>query len=531
MIDALLDRIGDWNPQLLRELKGRLTSKNILISGGVSLAVQVAFYFGFSGNHYSRNFPSWVLPLFITLSIISIIILLVGGVYILIDDLQREEKRGTLNFIRLSPQTSRSILLGKILGVPILIYLGIFLAAPLHFGLGIYAAIPVHLIFSFYTIVTVNCFLFYSAALLFALVSYSHKLKASLAFSGSVLVFIFILLFVLIFSSPNFPFPIGAFNWLSFFYPGYFIHFLLSQTPHSSDWFNYSSAYLLKKITWFGLPFWSNAIAAFLFTIANYFIVISWLWHGLNRRFHDREISPIGKGQSYWSGSILTVVLIGFSSQSNNIYDLSVNFLVLIIIQFFLYFVLILALSPRRKTLQTWSRYRHQIARKNLFSELLWGEKSPATLAIALNLILGSTISLIAFFLLPFGEYRSSLIAILLIGNGVILLYASLVQWIFLQKIKQPIVVALSVLMTLSSLPSALTILPDVALFKPALLITSMFPIFSVYGSTISPTIFLSLIGQGIAIAAINIQMTRQLQHLGESEMKELLSVNSHSQT
>ena len=60
----------------------------------------------------------------------------------MINDLAKEEQRGTLNFIRLSPQTEQSILFGKMLGVPSLVYLFIILSIPLHLWSGIALEFP-----------------------------------------------------------------------------------------------------------------------------------------------------------------------------------------------------------------------------------------------------------------------------------------------------------------------------------------------------------------------------------------------------
>jgi ABC-type transport system involved in cytochrome c biogenesis permease component len=57
--------------------------------------------------------------------------LLVAGVYALASNFKQEKKRGTLNFLRLSPQKARSIIVGKLLGVPVLVYLGVLCAVPL----------------------------------------------------------------------------------------------------------------------------------------------------------------------------------------------------------------------------------------------------------------------------------------------------------------------------------------------------------------------------------------------------------------
>lgn len=42
-----IDRLGDWNPQLLRELKGRLKPLNLFISGAISLLGQFLLFMYF----------------------------------------------------------------------------------------------------------------------------------------------------------------------------------------------------------------------------------------------------------------------------------------------------------------------------------------------------------------------------------------------------------------------------------------------------------------------------------------------------
>lgn len=157
-----LERLGDWNPQLMRELKGRLKPRNLLIAGAISIIGQFLLFLlaqaqlpigteedhryctGNAVNHISPycvrdafdnvviNWQVWWLELFVWLSLIGIFALIVVGTYLLISDLAHEERRGTLNFIRLSPQSPENILVGKLLGVPILLYLVAVLAVPLH---------------------------------------------------------------------------------------------------------------------------------------------------------------------------------------------------------------------------------------------------------------------------------------------------------------------------------------------------------------------------------------------------------------
>jgi hypothetical protein len=176
-LGKIIDRIGDSNPQIFREFKERLTLRNLGIAIGASLLIQVFTLLYFNSqipvampetvaierstidrpladrrfnvneNTYSKycsflrnenysdlcqlddtgnfeiDWQIWRSDVANCLSWILSCGTILGSVYTLIADLVREEKRGTLNFIRLSPQSAPTIFIGKILGVPILVYL------------------------------------------------------------------------------------------------------------------------------------------------------------------------------------------------------------------------------------------------------------------------------------------------------------------------------------------------------------------------------------------------------------------------
>ena len=112
------DQIGARNPQFLRECRGRLKSRNIIAALGLSLIFQFLLYISIAGlggefdpqrQREVCQALTWLIPY---------ALFVLGGFYI-VDDLAREEKTGTLNFIRLSPRPAKEILLGKLLGVPL----------------------------------------------------------------------------------------------------------------------------------------------------------------------------------------------------------------------------------------------------------------------------------------------------------------------------------------------------------------------------------------------------------------------------
>ena len=78
-----------------------------------------------------------------------LVALLVMGTYLLIADLSREERRGTLNFIRMSPESAKNILLGKLLGVPILVYFTVEFGTTIALSIRISSKNPTNLNFGF----------------------------------------------------------------------------------------------------------------------------------------------------------------------------------------------------------------------------------------------------------------------------------------------------------------------------------------------------------------------------------------------
>lgn len=80
---------------------------------------------------------------------------------------------------------------GKLLGVPSLIYLTVLVAVPLHLWAGLSAKIAFSYILSYYAILIASCIFFYSAALLFGLVS--RWFSGFQPWLGSGAVFLFLL--------------------------------------------------------------------------------------------------------------------------------------------------------------------------------------------------------------------------------------------------------------------------------------------------------------------------------------------------
>jgi hypothetical protein len=141
MLAQFLDRIGDWNPQLMRELKCRLNLSNIAIATVISILAQ-ALVFILPDRMIQRDTPYWWLNVCELLDREIWFALTIGGIYLVARDFDREIRMGTLDLVNLSPAKPLEIVWGKLLGVPILIYWAVLLALPLHTIALVQMAVP-----------------------------------------------------------------------------------------------------------------------------------------------------------------------------------------------------------------------------------------------------------------------------------------------------------------------------------------------------------------------------------------------------
>ena len=550
-----IDQLGDWNPQLLRELKGRFKPRNLLVTGAISLLGQLLLFVYFqlqlpspvdgvkevynryclgSSNldtclldnqgNFVINWQMWWLSLFGWLSLIGIFVLLVAGTYMLISDLAHEERRDTLNFLRLSPQPPASILVGKLLGVPILLYLVIGAAIPLHLWSGLAAEISLSLILSFYGVVVASCLFFYSAALLFGLVC--SRLGGSQAWlgSGTVFIFLWIASFKPILHNPS--------DWLNLFSPSLLLQYLVATTGLDSRLHPFLPINLQQtQLQWFNLPLGAATVGMVGFTLLNYGLFSYWSWQALQQGFANSSSTILSKRQSYLLVACVEVVILGFALEEpsgSNASNLYLNFISLLGFNLGLFFGLIVTLTQERQALQDWARSRRQSRRKvwdqTLVRDLIWGKKSPAMVAIALNLAIASAILIpwIMFGLDP-GKKLSALLS-LFISSNLILLYAVVAQlMVFLRTQKPGLWVTGSV--------SAMIILPPVILgllslqpYETAnLWLFTPFAWASIEHAS-ATSVFLAILGQWGLITLGTLQMTRQLRRAGVSASVALFS-------
>lgn len=619
MLLKAIDRLGDWNPQLLRELKGRLKGRNVAIAVGAAVLSYLAIFL-YRFNQFARlinperyyyvektdilcklrdtylanqnklpqlqqqyrslqdqffryssaesldlekinqlkgnienvktqiahiqklntnyecpkdaiDMPLWWQyehgQMFAWLSMIVLFVLLIVGTYMLIANLAAEERRGTLNFIRVSPQSAQSILLGKLLGVPSLLYIAAVLMIPLHLWLGLAAQIPLGEIFSFYGVLIAGCAFFYSAALLFGLMSsWLNGFQAWLG-GGAVFTFLFIVQNTWIDHNPI--------DWFKLFSPGIVLPYLYNRTELHEQAFPFSD-FNLQTLQWFHIPVGLTGLGLVSVVIVNYALWTGWIWQALKRRFQNPNATILSKRQSYWLVTCVESVLLGFTVQeethSSISYSMFGSLVIMAGFNIVLFLGLIAALSSNRQVLQDWARYRQQQEKhpqlKRIVPDLIWGEKSPAIVAITINL----AIAMVPFLLGIILDYQSNfdkLQGLLAVAFFVCLtlICASLAQLMLMMKIPKVILWTIATIAAILTLPPImLSVLGLEPSAYPILWLFSSFPWAGIEYTAIS-TVCLALVTECLIWGLLTFQLTRQLHQAGKSATQALLAGQS----
>ena len=549
-----LDLVGDRNPQLLRELKGRLKPRNLILAVAISLLGQSLVLMTFLARlpqdtlddveEFSKSDPyctgsvvydsdrtclvdglgnllvdwqRWSLDLFLALSVIGIFGLLVAGTYLLIDNLAQEEHRGTLNFIRLSPRSPQNILWGKILGVPILLYVVALLAVPLHLWAGFSASIPLVGILSFYSVLVMSCLFFYSLSLLFGLIS-SGGFQS---FLGSGVVLLFNLVGV------EKPILGNALDWISIFSPALVLQYLIDATGNKPTIsFSYSE---IQQLHWFNLPVGIGIVGIISISILNYSFWTYWTWQAMQRRFPNPSKSIFSKRQSYLLVACFEVVILGFAAFGER-FGLIYNFQILLGYNFLLFFGLIITLTPQRQAVHDWARYRQQkvssrkgLLNSSLIRDLIWGEQSPAIVAIALNLAI-TAIILIPWIISTDNSNKLLVLMALVLSSSFILVCAAIAQLVvFKQTQKQGLWITVALCAAIILPPLTLGLLSVDIATAPTLWLFTVFAFAAIKNAGIS-SIFLALLGQLSLLSLCSVQITCQLKKAGVSNSLALFA-------
>jgi hypothetical protein len=505
---SLFDRICEWNPQIFREFKGRLKTRNVVLGIGTSLGIQLLLLFYFwaelpspkqtYGRYCFKNaegfctqvkWVEWWTDVHQAFDWILVLTLVVGGVYLLVSNLADEQRRGTLNFIRLSPQSTFNILFGKMLGVPIIIYLGVAVALPLHIWSAVSCGGDLPWLLSFYLLLAAFGGFFYSLGMFYVFMGGTQGFIAA----GVAAVCVWLSLYT------DFA--------LSY---GYYLHF--------------------DELQWFWAPIADNLFAFRGFATLSCLLWSYWLWRGLNRRFKNPTATIFSKEDSYGLVITFQTCLIGFvlpqlTESSHSTYTFKESIYAIALMNLFWFLALIAMLSPQRQTLQDWARYAYSQKTLSRWQDWIFGEKSPAPVAIAINLGIPMAIFLPWILLWPTdSEQKIQAIGGMVISCSLMFIFAVLAQIILLIKTKK------RTLWAAGSVGSAM-ILPLLILgffqvdpeYVPELFLFTMLPFLSI--QYISLAGFLGVVVTHCSIiAALSWKLKQQLRLAGESQTKALLT-------
>lgn len=574
-LSKIIDRLGDSNPQIFRELKERLTLRNLGIAIVATLFIQgcTLLYFNSqipvampktdaieisttiarpagvrrieereqvyskycdftskdrpgevcqldSAGNFKINWQLWRSDVFNCLSWMLALGLILGSVYTLVADLVREDKRGTLNFIRLSPQSAPKIFFGKLLGVPILVYLAAALMVPLHAILGWSAGATGLLLVSWYATIGAIWFLFASSAILYVLLGGVQAIVTTIVTSCLL--------------------------WL----PLLIVNSYLWGTVNRADWIAKDS----NQVAWFGLPMNSSAIWMYAFGTCSCAIASYWVWQAIDRRYLNPTATAIGKQQSYlinicwqlWIGGFALPLM--FADPTQHWWKIRQLLSCLAIVDFMALLLSIFLLLPSKQAVQDWSRHRRERAaqgrkfwQRDLVRDLIGNDKSPALLTIAINVGMAMAVWLPVSLLVSIKIPRMSmafddwsmpgielkLVATACIAAALILIYAAIAHLALFLKVKKRNLWTIAIIggATILPLVCAGVLSPG----RPPTGVAALILLFSPFAPVGLfklgvGTILTALIVQLGVFATLTRQLQRQVQISGRSVSQELLA-------
>ena len=573
--ERALDRLGDWNPQLMREWQGRSRWRNLLMATLPAIAVQALIllqrlaelpnkfakinryctgslsdsneiqrYCTFLPNNSGLNIQ-WSMfwsDVFRDISVTLPWVLIVGGVFLLIADYSKENQRGTLNFLRMSPASSRQILLGKLLGVPILLYSIVAVTLPLHLGAGLAAGFSGLALGEYYLVLAATMFCFYAAALWFA--SLTPKLQGAGPWLGALVVLLLLFLGMVITDNSH----TTILNWSTVFNPIYSLSFFDSSNLESSRSYWPFTGHNSLDIVWFTHRL--NNFSYLALALTNTLGLGLWFWSLLERRFQAPGLTPISKQQSYGLTLFVSLLAIGFCTapyraKYNEIFsyrshDISGFIIAMVIWSLMLIFLLL----PSQQAVLDWARYRRQRKAKragatefkadatvsrNLLWDLRRNDNSPTELAFVINLAIIGGVFAASLTFLSEGYRQYPLLILLSWLFSALFLYSCLgmVQLLSLSNYQHRHWMSVGGLVTvIAGIPAALGMLGLTPNASTAMLWLLTIAPLSVVESSGTLAITFGLATHLAIAGSLTWVLTKRLCHLGQSEWKALLEAS-----
>ena len=538
----LIEKISGWNPQLFIELKQRLTSKNMIASIILSLLIQgcVWFYFysqlataqiaclnkqsslyhsiikdsldkmscAYTVGNITIEWQSWYGDIFICLSWILSIGAILGSVCLLIIDLAQEKKCGTLDLIRLTPQSVPRIFIGKVLGVPILLYLTIATILPSHLFAQIGSGGSLKVLIAWYLAIGSLWWLFSTATILAFLLR--HK---------AIFILAFILPICLCVRGIN---RYGLGN-LDDYGIGRYL-------PHS----------------WFWIPIGLNSIAYYAFTSTSCLVASYWIWQMIKRCYFHDSITIISKKQSYLINLCLQIWFAGlaipimFSNNGEYFHSSSVRGdwaqsvkSGVMHLDWLVSIAFIPLLLPSKQSLQNWSYnfqklFNHQprtFWRLRLFQDLINNDDSPSLLAMVINLSISAILWLsINSYQIDYDDggikiYNFESIPAILIWISTILIYNTIAHLVELgnhKNTKTMIILIITILANILIFLGMAIEGSESTILDSSMLVGYFITLMFLLGFSPSTTVVsIFLLAQFVLLVILNINLRQKIKILG----------------
>jgi hypothetical protein len=316
------------------------------------------------------------------------------------------------------------------------------------------------------------------------------------------------------------------------------INYYASGTINLDGWLMYDA--VKNAPIWFWLPVTASAIGFYAFGIGCCVAAIYWVWQALERRYLNPTATVLSKFQSYQINLLLGIWFAGFALPIS-VREMSMNdkeglIVSMAIVHFMAIFALIPLLLPSKQALQDWSRYRREHVthqhrsfwQRDLVQDLIHNDKSPALLAVAINL--GMAIALwlpVGLITLTRETHGIRFVAGLCLGASLIMIYATIAHWVLFLNFKKRNIWLVSILGGMMILPIGLAVIishnsQPMGLAAILLLFSPLAP-FGILG--LSGGSILATFGAQLALlAGLTRQFQRKLQVSGESQTKRLIA-------
>jgi hypothetical protein len=336
----------------------------------------------------------------------------------------------------------------------------------------------------------------------------------------------------------------GSASWLQLFNPTLTLAYLVPERWANGSIIPYGLKEV-KEMQFFFMAVGSHLSSLGSLAIFNYGLWGYWIWQALQRCFHSPTATMISKRQSYGMVACWTLLVVACGLIPVNeipkqglminmgalAYWLWQNFQTILSLNFCLFLGLIAALSPHRQTLQDWARYRRQPSegerRRSRFHDLAVGERSPALLAIALNLLIVAVIVTPWVLTWPDPIAQRNTFAALIVSSAMILIYAALVQVILMARLPKRSIWAIASVGTAIVLPVIiLAALQQTPEKSPLLWLFSVAPWVAV-PNVVRELIFVNVLCQLAIFARLAFRLNHQIKQAGESELKRLMKATT----